>query len=1726
MKKRFAALLFLASMLLCNSLVLYASEAKSDDNDSNANAASETEEWVYQPLYDSESDNSISLLTVDDTEDDSVEITVNAVDKDSGETVPVEGAQVNLYTGTRYVRSALTGENGIAELDLSDLSVEEKLDSTVSASKTISQGKGIQGSDRDFLYNSFPHDSSGNYIRYSYELHSEHIDENGNWCGEEVPITLEKNKVDIAFVIDATGSMSSYITAVKNNITTFAQTLIDNDLDVRFSIIEYRDITQSEETTLHTYNGSNWYTDTADVISVLGDIKADGGGDTPETVMDALGMAATDAMQWRSGASRFAFVLTDANYKTNNNYGYSSMDDLITELSRQKIATSVITKSSYQSTYQALYETTGGIYANISNSTFYSEMQNLAESVVTAAAGDMTLTLSEPRIRYNMSVCYLADNKTSQSQDYYNSMKTMLNEYANDMAQATDGHILIDKVILFSTDNRLNFYDSTNKACMADIQIQTREKDDGTWLSNIFIHSVSNVNGFYFSDKESSGDGTEGDQISHFKNLKNVDEYKNRDIYYSILLSATEGAGWNNSFIDAYAQYATTVTHESGHYILGFFDEYLDQDGNPIETYPNGDRFGLMDNQHEDIEMSKNGIDYAYFGGSIPSGRDDRHTLQSSMYQASCEEYLASGRMEEGVKNGDTILVDSGPYRASYTRASGTTDRTAGYSYAGLEDADYISVTGTGINTLAVADKEASYFEDMDISNESYGDMTYAGGSGKISLSFTPSDTASYELYLRKTGESGFSKCTFTRSGSVYKADLDLDYNEMAEMYLVRTLSGESKCKYYTLEHSAKAAVGYIFQTVGNTVIGYVSNNKETAYTIVDDCSSYSNGEYISVNNAVVINDDQAGSITDGELYSVASKDAEINYESVSWFCYKDGVWTQLDTDLSEEENHNIGARTDIASSGLYVLMAKKASASKAAAVTGLTYSQDDTTDSIVTLHFTDSNKDTKLYNIYYSESDFTDSSATLIKKTYACDGTDIDVNLYERDRTVYLAVEVVLEDGRRSDLAKVKITTTAADSDGDGIPDWYCDEYRLWPEDGTTKDIANSDDDGDGLTNLEEYKGGSDPKNPNDPVHTTTIPVKTISLDQTSLSLSIGDTVTVKAEISPSDATNQKVSWKADDTSIVKITASGLSCKLEALAGGSTTLRAVTGDGGYVATCTIEVKNHSHSWDSGKVLLQPTESKTGSILYTCTTCDETKKSTIPCLDQAGSTDKVTSYIPADAYVYDGHSYYVYEVNDGTSYEEAEKLCEAKGGHLATINSEEEDKVVYAIMKVSGYDSAFFGLCDTSDGSGSWINGEISTYRNWASGEPNGQDGIEDKGMYYVKYPNGKWNDGSPAESYAYLCEWDLKKAGHVSIDSSAYVYDGHSYKAYEGAANYAAAQAFCEAMGGHLAVISSEEENKTLTSYLQTVNNNTEYVIGLYDGDGGSGSWDSWVTGEKVSYSNWAETQPDSIYDDQYVGAISTYDSEKWGFKAGQWDNVPDSTYGFVCEWDDVIKSTETESTATSRKASTIKLTNRNWMYGYNQTYGYGWLDASNISDYKNRSKTIVKFRFTKGTKTWTYTDVYERLSSGGVRRSPTGTYPKDAGTYKIQATLLADDTHEAATSNTVTGTIRKYGGGIFNMSFGNKTKTVKYSKVKKKAVTLSGVSVYYGYSSWKLSYTYKKLSGSSKYLKVNKKTGKITVKKGTKKGKYKLKLKVSFAGNANVLATSKTVTVVVKVK
>lgn len=86
---------------------------------------------------------------------------------------------------------------------------------------------------------------------------------------------------------------------------------------------------------------------------------------------------------------------------------------------------------------------------------------------------------------------------------------------------------------------------------------------------------------------------------------------------------------------------------------------------------------------------------------------------------------------------------------------------------------------------------------------------------------------------------------------------------------------------------------------------------------------------------------------------------------------------------------------------------------------------------------------------------------------------------------------------------------------------------------------------------------------------------------------------------------------------------------------------------------------------------------------------------------------------------------------------------------------------------------------------------------------------------------------------------------------------------------------------------------------------------------------------------------------------------------------------------------------------------------------------------------------------------------------------------------------------------------------------RTLNYKVVKDRDRTVKPLSV----TGQKGALTYVKTSGSDK-LTVNKQTGKVTVKKGTKKGVYKVKIRITAAGDADYQPQTEVTQVEIKIK
>jgi hypothetical protein len=119
-----------------------------------------------------------------------------------------------------------------------------------------------------------------------------------------------KPTVEVAFVLDTTGSMGGLIEGAKRKIWSIATAIVDSnpDADIRMGLVAYRDI--GDDYVTKTFDLT---TDIQDLYAKLLELKARGGGDWPESVNEALDVA-VNKLRWTEGGDtrRIVFLVGDA----------------------------------------------------------------------------------------------------------------------------------------------------------------------------------------------------------------------------------------------------------------------------------------------------------------------------------------------------------------------------------------------------------------------------------------------------------------------------------------------------------------------------------------------------------------------------------------------------------------------------------------------------------------------------------------------------------------------------------------------------------------------------------------------------------------------------------------------------------------------------------------------------------------------------------------------------------------------------------------------------------------------------------------------------------------------------------------------------------------------------------------------------------------------------------------------------------------------------------------------------------------------------------------------------------------------------------------------------------------------------------------------------------------------------------------------------------------------
>lgn len=201
---------------------------------------------------------------------------------------------------------------------------------------------------------------------------------------------------------------------------------------------------------------------------------------------------------------------------------------------------------------------------------------------------------------------------------------------------------------------------------------------------------------------------------------------------------------------------------------------------------------------------------------------------------------------------------------------------------------------------------------------------------------------------------------------------------------------------------------------------------------------------------------------------------------------------------------------------------------------------------------------------------------------------------------------------------------------------------------------------------------------------------------------------------------------------------------------------------------------------------------------------------------------------------------------------------------------------------------------------------EFDSYQ-WSTGSTGSSETVSQSGWYsltvtdalcngtdsvFVNLLNGYIVQGDQSicigESVNLNAEIDFSAA---IPDPDGFVYgaslDGHYYFVHTSPRNWFEARDLCAQAGGHLITINSAQENALANSLI----NYSEHWIGQTD-ELVEGSW-AWITGEPVTYTNWAPSEPNNLngedYQEMYVN--------------GQWNDLNGSQlFPFILEFDDLM--------------------------------------------------------------------------------------------------------------------------------------------------------------------------------------------------------------------------------
>lgn len=153
---------------------------------------------------------------------------------------------------------------------------------------------------------------------------------------------------------------------------------------------------------------------------------------------------------------------------------------------------------------------------------------------------------------------------------------------------------------------------------------------------------------------------------------------------------------------------------------------------------------------------------------------------------------------------------------------------------------------------------------------------------------------------------------------------------------------------------------------------------------------------------------------------------------------------------------------------------------------------------------------------------------------------------------------------------------------------------------------------------------------------------------------------------------------------------------------------------------------------------------------------------------------------------------------------------------------------------------------------------------------------------------------------------------GAKPVNTKTIISEGHTYQLLDAPMTFNKAKAYCKNKGGHLVTITSAEEQRVVDKLLKSGKRNSYWLGAEKDA---YGKFSSWITGERMGYTNFAINQPDNYRGDEKALMIYRKNNAlSRGDTSFYWNDIQKDgncngesffgrkNFGLICEWDKEI--------------------------------------------------------------------------------------------------------------------------------------------------------------------------------------------------------------------------------